>query len=71
MPLAACWRHRQAEPLLEAGIRGTGEMFDLMKGIGIPSGPARSLWTSVMAPNARTFEMRYFKEYAKNHMFGF
>ncbi len=45
-------------------------MFDVMNAMRVTSGAARTLWTSVMDLNARTFEVRYFKEFDRKHEFG-
>ena len=66
-----CPRYRRARPLLEEGVRSTAEMLRVMEEMRIKAGPARSLWTSVMDLNARTFEVRYFKEFDRKYQFGF
>ena len=45
-------------------------MFEVMKAMR-GTGPGRSLWISVMDLNARTFEVRYFKEFDRKYEFGF
>jgi linear amide C-N hydrolase (choloylglycine hydrolase family) len=65
-----CPRYRQARPLLEKGVRNTADMLEVMKVMRI-TGPGRSLWISVMDLNARTFEVRYFKEFDRKYEFGF
>jgi hypothetical protein len=37
----------------------------------ITSGSTRTLWTTVMDLNARTFEVRYFKEFERKYEFKF
>jgi predicted choloylglycine hydrolase len=66
-----CRRYRKARPLLEDGVHTTAEMFEVMKAMRITAGPGRTLWTSVMDLNARTFEVRYFKEFDRRYEFGF
>ncbi|HKB39259.1 MAG TPA: hypothetical protein VKD72_22665, partial [Gemmataceae bacterium] len=53
-----CRRYRKAKPLLENGVRSTAEMLEVMKVMRITAGPGRSLWTSIMDLNTRTFEVR-------------
>ena len=65
-----CPRYRKARPLLEKGVRDTADMLEVMKAMRI-TGPGRSLWTSVMDLNARTFEVRYFKEFDRKYEFRF
>ena len=48
--------------MLEAGIRSSEDMH-AMNVTRITAGEARTLRASVMELNARTFEVRYFKEY--------
>jgi hypothetical protein len=69
--LSACPHYRKAKPLLESGVRNTAEMFDVMNGVREPFGDCRTLWTSVMDLNARTFEARYLKEFDYKHYFRF
>lgn len=69
--LANCRRYGKAHPLLEAGVHNPADMLEVMEAMRITAGPGRSLWTSVMDLNARTFEVRYFKEYDRAHKFGF
>jgi hypothetical protein len=66
-----CDRYRSAKPLLEAGIRNTADMLEVMKAMRITSGSTRTLWTTVMDLNARTFEVRYFKEFERKYEFKF
>jgi predicted choloylglycine hydrolase len=61
-----CWRYRKAKPELEAGVKDTAGMLDIMKGIR-----SNTLWTSVMDLNARTMEVHYYKEYGTKYEFGF
>jgi hypothetical protein len=65
-----CPRYRKAKPLLEQGVRNTADMLEVMKAMRV-TGPGRSLWTSVMDLNARTFEVRYFKEFDRKYEFRF
>jgi hypothetical protein len=69
--LRDCVRYRKAKPLLETGVRNQAEMLAIMKAMRITSGPARTLWTSVTDLNARTFEVRYFKEFDRKYEFKF
>jgi hypothetical protein len=66
-----CPRYRKARPLLQKGPRSTDEMLAVMEAMRITAGPGRSLWTSIMDLNARTFEVRYFKEFERKYEFGF
>ncbi|MDH4272918.1 MAG: C45 family autoproteolytic acyltransferase/hydrolase, partial [Candidatus Aminicenantes bacterium] len=66
-----CWRYQRAKPMLEAGIAGTGEMLNIMSSVRPTSGGARTLWTSIMDVNSRTFEVYYRKEYSRKYVFGF
>jgi len=66
-----CDRYGKARPLLETGIRNTADMLEVMKAMRITSGSTRTLWTSVMDLNARTFEVRYFKEFERKYEFKF
>ena len=66
-----CWRYRRAKTRLEAGVPDTAEMLDLMKSIRFTVGATRSLWTSIMDLNARTFEVHYFKEFDHKYEFRF
>jgi hypothetical protein len=45
-------------------------MLEVMKSIRA-TGPGRSLWISVMDLNARSFEVRYFKEFDRKYEFRF
>ncbi len=65
-----CPHYRKAKPLLETGVRDTADMLAVMTAIRA-TGPSRSLWISVMDLNARTFEVRYFKEFDRKYEFGF
>jgi hypothetical protein len=65
-----CPRFARARPLLEKGVGGTADMLEVMKAMRV-SGPGRSVWTSVMDLNARTFEVRYFKEFERKYEFRF
>jgi hypothetical protein len=67
----SCWRYRKAKPMLEAGVQDAAGMFEVMKAMRVTSGPSRTLWTSVMDLNARTFEVRYFKEFDRKYEFNF
>jgi len=69
--LKKCFRYRKAKPLLETGIRNPAEMLEIMKAMRVTSGPGRTLWTSVMDLNARTFEVHYFKEFERKYEFKF
>jgi predicted choloylglycine hydrolase len=69
--LSACPHYRKARPLLESGVRNTAEMFEVMDGVREPSGDCRTLWTSVMDLDARTFEVRYLKEPEHKYLFSF
>lgn len=68
-----CWRYRTARSKLEEGIENTGDMFDIMKTIGLFSsgGGTRTLWTSIMENQKNTFEVHYRKEYEKVYKFEF
>ena len=66
-----CRRYRKAKPLLENGIHSTADMLDVMNSMRITRGPGRSLWTTIMDLNARTFEVRYFKEFDRKYEFRF
>ncbi len=66
-----CDRYRGAKPQLEAGIGSAREMLEVMKIMRITSGGARTLWTSIMDLNARTFEVRYLKEFERKYEFKF
>jgi hypothetical protein len=65
-----CPRYRKVRPLLERGVSDTTGMLDVMKAIRA-TGPGRSLWISVMDLNARTIEVRYFKEFDRKYEFSF
>ena len=69
--LKNCWRYRKAKPMLEAGVQDTTGMFEVMKSMRVTSGPSRTLWTSIMDLNARTFEVHYFKEFDRKYEFKF
>jgi predicted choloylglycine hydrolase len=69
--LLACPRYRRAKPLLEKGVHNTADMLEVMKVMRVVAGPGRSLWTSIMDLNSRTFEVRYFKEFERKYEFGF
>ncbi len=60
-----CERYRAAKPMLEAGVNSSDEMFDVMHAVKQTSGPARTLWTSVIDLRRMTYQMRYFKEYER------
>ena len=45
-------------------------MLEVMKAMRV-TGPGRSLWISVMDLNARSFEVRYFKEFDRKYEFRF
>jgi len=64
--LKKCLRYAKAKPMLERGIRNTREMLEVMKAMRATPG---TLWTSVMDLNARTFEVRYFKEFERKYKF--
>ena len=66
-----CPRYRKAKPLLEIGVGSTAEMLLVMEEMRVKAGPGRSLWTSIMDLNTRTFEVRYFKEFDRKYEFGF
>jgi hypothetical protein len=66
-----CSRYAKAKPMLETGIRNTQDMLEVMKAMRITSGGARTLWTTVMDLNTRTFEVRYFKEFERKYKFKF
>lgn len=66
-----CWRYRTAKPMLEAGIMNTGDMFAVMNVIRPTSGGGRTLWTSIMDLNNRSFEVYYRKEYSRKYNFDF
>jgi hypothetical protein len=65
-----CPRYAKAKPLLEEGVRDPADMLEVMKTMRV-TGPGRSLWISVMDLNARTFEVRYFKEFDRKYEFRF
>ena len=69
-PAKTCPRYRKAKPLLERGVRDTTGMLEVMKAMRV-TGPSRSLWISVMDLNARSFEVRYFKEFHRKYEFKF
>jgi penicillin V acylase-like amidase (Ntn superfamily) len=65
-----CPRYRKAKPLLETGVRDTADMLAVMAAMRVTGpGPGRSLWISVMDLNARTLEVRYFKEFDRKYEF--
>jgi hypothetical protein len=66
-----CSRYRDARPLLETGIRNQKDLLEAMKVMRITTGGARTLWTSIMDLNARTFEVRYLKEFERSYKFKF
>jgi hypothetical protein len=66
-----CWRYHRAEPILEAGITSNDDMLNIMSDIRPTSGGGRTLWTSIMDLNSRTFEVYYRKEYSRKFVFGF
>jgi hypothetical protein len=65
-----CPHYRKARPLLERGVRDTTDMLEVMKSMR-DTGAGRSLWISVMDLNARSFEVRYFKEFDRKYEFSF
>jgi hypothetical protein len=65
-----CPRYCKARPLLERGVSDTTGMLEVMKSMRV-TGPGRSLWISVMDLNARTVEVRYFKEFDRKYEFTF
>lgn len=69
--LKNCYRYRKAKPMLEAGVNNSAGMWDVMNAMRVTTGPSRTLWTSVMDLNARTFEVRYFKEFERKYEFKF
>ncbi len=66
-----CERYRAAKPMLEAGVNSSDEMFDVMRAVKQTSGPARTLWTSVIDLRRMTYQMRYFKEYERRYEIDF
>ena len=46
-------------------------MLDVMNSMRIDRGPGRTLWTTIMDLNARTLEVRYFKEFDRKYEFRF
>jgi hypothetical protein len=66
-----CWRYQTAKPMLDAGTANTGDMLNIMNAIRPTSGGTRTLWTSIMDVNSRTFEVYYRKEYSRKFVFGF
>lgn len=66
----SCPRYAKAKPLLERGVSDTTDMLEVMKAMRV-TGPGRSLWISVMDLNARSFEVRYFKEFDRKYEFRF
>jgi predicted choloylglycine hydrolase len=66
-----CWRYQRAKPMLEAGITNSDDMLNIMSSVRPTSGGARTLWTSIMDVNSRTFEVYYRKEYSRKYVFGF
>jgi len=69
--LKKCFRYAKARPMLEKGIRNTEDMLEVMKAMRVIPRPAGTLWTSIMDLNARTFEIRYFKEFERKYEFKF
>jgi hypothetical protein len=69
--LKKCWRYCKGKPMLEAGVQDADGMFEVMKAMRVTYGPSRTLWTTVMDLNARTFEVRYFKEFDHKYEFKF
>ncbi len=69
--MANCWRYRTAKPMIEAGIQDTKDMLEIMKAIRFTSGNYRTLWTSIMDINNRSFEIFYRKEYSRKYEFRF
>jgi hypothetical protein len=71
-PAKTCPRYLKAKPLLERGVSDTTGMLEVMKAMRV-TGPrsSRSLWISVMDLNARSFEVRYFKEFDRKYEFSF
>jgi len=65
-----CLHYRKAKPLLEQGVSDTADMLEVMKSMR-GGGRGRSLWISVMDLNARSFEVRYFKEFERQYEFRF
>ena len=65
-----CRHYGKAKPLLERGVSDTTDMLEIMKSIRA-TGPSRSLWISVMDLNARSVEVRYFKEFERKYEFRF
>jgi hypothetical protein len=57
--------------MLEAGVQDAAGMFEVMKAMRVTSGPSRTLGTTVMDLNARTFEVRNFKEFERKYEFKF
>ncbi|MFZ2053434.1 MAG: C45 family peptidase [Candidatus Aminicenantales bacterium] len=66
-----CWRYQRAKPMLEAGIVSNDDMLNIMSSVRPTSGGGRTLWTSIMDVNNRTFEVYYRKEYSRKFVFGF
>ncbi len=66
-----CWRYRTAKPMIETGILDTSDMFEVMNAIRPTSGGGRTLWTSIMDLNNRSFEVYFRKEYSRKYEFGF
>jgi len=66
-----CPRYCKAKPLLENGVHSPTDMLEVMNSMRITRGPGRSLWTTIMDLNARTFEVRYFKEFDRKYEFRF
>lgn len=65
-----CPRYGKVRPLLERGVNDTTDMLEIMKAMRV-TGPGRSLWISVMDLNARSIEVRYFKEFDRRYEFSF
>ena len=57
--------------MLETGIRNAEDMLEVMKAMRVIPSPSGTLWTTVMDLNARTFEVRYFKEFERKYKFKF
>jgi hypothetical protein len=67
-----CLHYRKAKPLLERGVSDTTGMLEVMKAMRVTGPrPSRSLWISVMDLNARSVEVRYFKEFERKYEFRF
>ena len=66
-----CWRYSGLKPMLETGISDMTEMRELMETVRITTAGTRTLWTSVMNLNDRSFEISYRKEYDRIYRFSF